>query len=121
MELSYYDRIGNSIIQQLIACFYEEIRNDDVLLPMYAGDLEAAEKRLYMFMVQYLGGPAVYSERRGHPRLRIRHMPFPINENAKQHWLKCMSVAMEKVTMDDESRRFLWNYFTTTADFLKNC
>lgn len=120
MQLTYFERIGNENIRRLIELFYIEIRKDEVLLPMYPGDLEAAERRLYLFMVQYLGGPGTYSERRGHPRLRMRHMVFPINEEARQRWLICMKVAMQQISMDKESRDFLWTYFVQTSDFLKN-
>ncbi len=120
MQLSYYERIGNENLQDLISFFYEEIRQDAILLPMYKGDLEAAERRLFMFMVQYLGGPQTYSERRGHPRLRNRHAEFKVDNEAAEHWLACMKKAMDKVEMDDDSRRFLWSYFVQTAHFLEN-
>lgn len=120
MQLSYYDRLGNEKLQALISFFYDEIRQDDVLLPMYKGDLEAAERRLYMFMVQYLGGPQTYSERRGHPRLRMRHAEFPIDANAAEHWLGCMQKAMNQIEMEEDIRRFLWSYFEQTAHFLEN-
>ncbi len=120
MELSYYERIGQENLRQMIAGFYEEVKENSILRPMYPGDMEAAERRLFLFLVQYLGGPATYSERRGHPRLRMRHLPFPIDEKAKQEWLKCMKKAMDQVSLDQESYSFLWNYFTQTADFLKN-
>jgi len=120
MQLTYYQRIGSDNLQEMISRFYEEIREDKVLLPMYPGDLEAAERRLYLFLVQYLGGPATYSERRGHPRLRKRHETFPIDDDARDRWLKCMATAMESIPMDDEARKFLWAYFVKTADFLRN-
>ncbi|PKP49683.1 MAG: cyanoglobin [Bacteroidetes bacterium HGW-Bacteroidetes-1] len=120
MERTFYERIGRDNLRALIEYFYEGIKTDPVLLPMYPGDLEAAELRLFLFMVQYLGGPATYSERRGHPKLRMRHVTFPIDETAKDHWLACMQNAMKKVDMDAESRQFLWNYFVHTANFLKN-
>jgi hemoglobin len=120
MELNYYQRIGQENIRQLIEYFYEEVKQNQVLRPMYHGDLEAAERRLFLFMVQYLGGPATYSERRGHPRLRMRHMVFPIDEQAKNEWLSCMRIALDKVEMDNESAVFLWNYFVQTANFMKN-
>jgi hemoglobin len=120
MHLSYYDRLGNEKLQALISFFYDEIRQDEVLLPMYKGDLEAAERRLFMFMVQYLGGPQTYSERRGHPRLRMRHAEFTINPNAAEHWLKCMQKAMNQIDMEDDIKRFLWSYFEQTAHFLEN-
>ena len=120
MQLSYYDRLGNEKLQALISFFYDEIRQDEVLLPMYKGDLEAAERRLFMFMVQYLGGPQTYSERRGHPRLRMRHAEFPIDSNAAEHWLNCMQKAMNQIEMEDDIRRFVWSYFEQTAHFLEN-
>ncbi|MFZ4464001.1 MAG: globin [Bacteroidales bacterium] len=120
MQLSYYDRLGNEKLQALISLFYDEIRQDEILLPMYRGDLEAAERRLFMFMVQYLGGPQTYSERRGHPRLRIRHAEFPIDTNAAEHWLNCMQKAMNQIEMEEDISRFLWSYFEQTAHFLEN-
>ena len=118
IQRTYYERIGAERLQQLIAGFYEGIKQDEVLRPMYPGDLEAAERRLYLFIVQYLGGPATYSERRGHPRLR--HVNFPINEDARDRWLKHMKKSLDAVELDEESRSFLWSYFTQTADFLRN-
>lgn len=120
MQVSYYDRLGNEKLQMLISLFYDEIRQDAVLLPMYEGDLEAAERRLFMFMVQYLGGPQTYSERRGHPRLRMRHARFPIDNMAAEHWLLCMKKAMDQIDMHEDIRRFLWAYFEQTAHFLEN-
>jgi hemoglobin len=120
MQLSYYERIGRDTLKSLVARFYEGVREDEVLRPMYEGDMDAAELRLFLFLVQYLGGPATYSERRGHPRLRMRHAKFHIDERARDHWLLRMKHAMDSVQMDTESRAFLWNYFVNTADFLRN-
>lgn len=120
MQLTYYERIGRDTLRSLVEHFYEGVKEDEVLRPMYEGDMEAAELRLFLFLVQYLGGPATYSERRGHPRLRMRHAPFPIDERARDHWLMRMKHAMDQVHMDAESRAFLWNYFVSTADFLRN-
>ncbi len=120
MLLTYYERIGRDTLKSLVAHFYEGVRQDEVLRPMYEGDIDAAELRLFLFLVQYLGGPATYSERRGHPRLRMRHATFPIDEKARDHWLLRMKHAMDRVSMDTESRAFLWNYFVNTADFLRN-
>ncbi len=120
MQLSYYDRLGNERLQALISFFYDEIRQNEVLLPMYKGDLEAAERRLFMFLVQYLGGPHTYSERRGHPRLRMRHAEFPIDKRAAEEWLSCMQKAMAQVALEEDIRNFLWSYFVQTAHFLEN-
>jgi len=120
MQLNYYDRIGADKIQKLIHDFYTEIKKDKLLSPMYQGDFEGAEKRLYLFMIQYLGGPETYNEQRGHPRLRQRHVPFPVTEQAKQHWLNNMEVALGKSEIGESEQEYLRHYFQQTAEFLKN-
>lgn len=120
MQISKYDKIGANKLRKLIHDFYQGIRNDELLSPMYKNDLEAAEDRLYLFMVQYLGGPDLYNQQRGHPRLRMRHVVFPINETAKEHWLKNMKAALEKSEINQDDKYFLWHYFQQTAEFLKN-
>lgn len=120
MQITWYEKIGNKNIKQLIHDFYQEVRKDDLLSPMYQGDFEGAEERLYLFMIQYLGGPETYNEKRGHPRLRKRHVVFPITEEAKNHWLTNMKVAFDKSKIEESDKTFLWNYFEQTAGFLKN-
>lgn len=120
MQISWYEKIGEKNIKKLVHDFYQEIRKDELLIPMYQGDFEGAEERLYLFLIQYLGGPETYNEKRGHPRLRMRHVVFPITEEAKQHWLNNMKTALDKSEMADTDKNFLWSYFTQTADFLKN-
>jgi hemoglobin len=120
MQLTYYNRIGEEKINKLIHDFYLEIRNDELLLPMYKDGLEVAEERLRLFMIQYLGGPTSYNEKRDHPKLRQRHVVFPVTEKAKQHWLANMKKALEKSEIGRSEKEFLWNYFNQTADFLKN-
>lgn len=120
MHISYYEKIGPEKIKQLIHDFYLGVKHDPVLKPMYKNDFEAAEERLYLFLIQYLGGPDTYNQKRGHPRLRMRHIVFPIDEEARQHWLKNMKAALDKSTIEESDRNFLWNYFEETAQFLKN-
>jgi len=118
MKLSHYETIGAHHIKQLIYDFYQGVRTDELLSPMYRDGFDVAEERLHLFMVQYLGGPEAYSEQRGHPRLRKRHVHFTMNEETKNHWLKHMKNALEKSAMDDQHKKFLEDYFTKTADFL---
>lgn len=120
MQLSYYSRIGDKKIKKLIHDFYIEIRNNGILRPLYKDSLEASEERLYLFMIQYLSGPRFYNEKRGHPRLRQRHVSFPVDELAKQSWLICMRTALDKSEIGKEEKEFLWKYFQNTAEFLKN-
>ena len=120
MKITYYEKIGDANIKKLIHDFYQEIRKDELLIPMYKNDFEAAEERLYLFIIQYLGGPDKYNQLRGHPRLRQRHVFFPITEQAKQHWLNNMKIALEKSEMGQSDKDFLWHYFQQTGEFLKN-
>ncbi len=87
---------------------------------MYKEKLEEAEQRLYLFMVQYLGGPKHYNEMRGLPRLRIRHQPFAIDEDAKNSWLANMRTALDKSNINADDKEFLWDYFVKTANFMRN-
>lgn len=120
MEVSLYDKIGNENIRKLIHDFYTEIKKDELLSPLYEGDFEGAEERLYLFMIQYLGGPTTYSEQRGHPALRRRHFPYPVEDDTIAHWLRNMQVALSKSEIAEEHQAFLWEYFQKTADFLRN-
>ena len=120
MELTLYDKIGAEKLRKLIHDFYLGIRNDELLKPMYQGDFDGAEESLFLFITQYLGGPDTYNQQRGHPRLRQRHIIFPITEEAKQHWLKNMEHALALSDIASSEKEFLWNYFQQTAEFLKN-
>lgn len=118
--LSYYDRIGDQNIKTLIHDFYIEIRKDKILRPMYKDQLEESEERLYLFMIQYLGGPKIYNEKRGQPKLRQRHVKFRLDEKAKENWLNNMNTALNKSSIGKEDKEYLWAYFQKTAEFLKN-
>jgi hemoglobin len=120
MELTLFDKIGIEKLRNLIHNFYSGIREDELLKPMYQGDFEGAEERLLLFIIQYLGGPDLYNQKRGHPRLRQRHVVFHITEEAKQHWLNNMRHALEISDIGKSEKEFLWNYFQQTAEFLKN-
>ncbi|MEZ7840319.1 MAG: globin [Pontimonas sp.] len=112
-----FERIGGeATFTRLVEAFYEGIKSDEVLLPLYPqDDLEGAIWRLSFFLQQYFGGPTTYSEERGHPRLRMRHAAFRVNPEAKEHWLTHMRSALDSLElapMDDEE---LWDYLQRAA------
>ncbi len=111
---------GEDAFHRLAAAFYEGIAEDDLLRPMYPEQLEAAKRRLALFMIQYFGGPGTYSEERGHPRLRMRHAPFEVGMEARDRWLKHMNAALEKAEIPQPAREVMRTYFTNTATFLMN-
>jgi hemoglobin len=91
------------------------------LRPLYPEeDLGPAEEHLRLFLMQYWGGPHTYSETRGHPRLRMRHVPFRIRPTERDAWLRCMRVAVDEAELDEMHRAVLWNYLEMAANSLVN-
>ena len=121
-ELSLYDEVGGlPFFTALVDAFYEGIVTDPVLLPLYPPhDLDGARHRLTLFLVQYWGGPTTYMEERGHPKLRLRHMPFHIGPTERDHWLLHMAAAVERVTEPGSVREMLMAYFVPAAEQLRN-
>lgn len=116
-----YDEVGDALFADLVSQFYARVSQNPILAPMYPEeDMKGAAERLKMFLVQYWGGPTTYTEVRGHPRLRMRHAGFHIDEAARDAWLSCMKEAVEGVDMDDELREQLWDYLQMAAHALVN-
>jgi hemoglobin len=120
-EQEVYSAIGEDGFQRLIAAFYRQVPLDDILGPMYAGrDLADAEKRLRDFLIFRFGGPARYIESRGHPRLRMRHAPFAVNQAARDRWVQLMDRALAEVALPADAAGILREFFASTATFLVN-
>ncbi len=122
---SFYEAVGGAeTFHALVAAFYREVASDEVLRPLYPEqDLGSAERRLRMFLEQYWGGPRTYSDERGHPRLRMRHMPFRIGPLERDAWLRCMRIAVGEISsdrLDDAHRRALLDYLEMAANSLVN-
>jgi len=120
-EHEVYAVVGSEGFGRLVTAFYRQIPTDDVLGPMYpADDLAGAEQRLRDFLVYRFGGPALYIEQRGHPRLRMRHAPFPIGQAARDRWMQLMGHALDEAALPDEAQQLLRGFFSTMATFLMN-
>ncbi|QDT44688.1 Group 2 truncated hemoglobin GlbO [Gimesia alba] len=116
-----YDHLGEVKLQQLIAAFYQGVKTDEILKPMYpADDFEGAEYRLKEFLVYRLGGPQRYLDERGHPALRMRHAPFAINQSARDRWMELMNNAMDETELPADVRQTLESFFDQMATFLIN-
>ncbi len=117
-----YDLVGGEeTFRRLVHRFYAGVRQDPVLRPLYPEDeLDAAEERLRMFLVQYWGGPRTYSEVRGHPRLRMRHAPFAIGEAERDAWLRNMRDAVDSLELPPEYAEPLWRYLEMAAHSMQN-
>lgn len=123
---TFYDEIGGyETIRLIVARFYDGVATDPVLRPLYPEeDLGPAEERFRDFLVQYWGGPTTYSERRGHPRLRMRHAPFAVSPTAKEHWLTHFRAGLDEAEaaglLTEEQRAQFWDYVTHAAQFMVN-
>lgn len=113
---------GQFFFDSLAAAFYRRVAEDPVLLALYPDqeDLGPAAERLALFLGQYWGGPATYSERRGHPRLRMRHSPYRIGEAERDHWLAAMSGALDELDPPPGLRERFDGYFTMAAEAMRN-
>jgi hemoglobin len=121
-ELSFFEAVGGQdTFYRLTRRFYEGVAADPVLRPVYPSrDLGPAEERLRLFLMQYWGGPRTYSERCGHPRLRMRHAHFAIGEAERDAWLRHMRTALDELHLDASHSTQLWDYLVMAAHSLVN-
>jgi hemoglobin len=120
-ELAVYQQIGEDGFARLVRAFYAQVPGDDVLGPMYPGaDMAGAEARLRDFLVGRFGGPTRYIEQRGHPRLRMRHAPYTIDQRARDRWVALMTKALDDTQLPVEADAVLRAFFDTTATFMMN-
>lgn len=121
MEKIVADSLGEEGFRNIVAAFYVRVREDDLIGPMYPdGDWEGAEHRLAEFLLFRFGLSETYIEERGHPRLRMRHMPFSIGEAERDRWLLLMGEAMDEHSITGEPRDALDAFFHQVADFMRN-
>ena len=114
---------GEAPLRALVQRFYElmdTLPEAQGIRALHARNLKASEDKLFMFLSGWMGGPQLYVEKHGEPRLRARHMPFPIGEAERDQWLLCMRRAMAECVADDKLRKFLDEKLTALADFMRN-
>ena len=117
------DATGTENIRNLVETFYDIMDSDAkvvTLRAMHQPDLTEAREKLFMFLTGWTGGPQLYIERYGHPMLRARHMPFPIDESARDQWMYCMIKAMYQLHFEDDLMKKLANQLYGVADFMRN-
>ena len=124
MSKTYYEQLGEAEgVRALVDRFYdlmEELPETKPIRDMHPKDLTMSREKLFMFLSGYLGGPSLYIEKYGHPRLRARHLPFSIGRAERDQWLLCMNGAIEELVDDVALSGFLKAYFANTADFMRN-
>ena len=119
---SFYDAVGGGdTFRRLVAAFSAGVATDPLLRPMYPEeDLGPAADRLRLFLEQYWGGPTTYSDQRGHPRLRLRHAPYPVTPGARDRWLAHMRTAVDGLGLAPAQHAQLWDYLERAAHSMVN-
>jgi hemoglobin len=118
---SLYERVGGDpFFFSLVERFYTAVESDPVLRPLYPADLEGPKRRLALFLIQYWGGPHTYNAERGHPRLSMRHLRFPIGPTERAVWLGHMRGAVDSSDAAESDAQALLGYFENAATSLMN-
>jgi len=121
---SFYERIGGEqAVRRLVQRFYarmDSLQETRTIRTMHARSLKASEQKLFMFLSGWMGGPALYMEKYGHPRLRMRHLPFAIDDSARDQWMLCMRHALDETVEDQALRDELMHALHKVADFMRN-
>lgn len=113
---------GHPTFTALVDAFYAGVAEDEYLIAMYpeGKELDGAKERLRKFLEQYFGGPTTYSEERGHPRLRMRHNPYPVTPKARDHWARHMRHALDTIALPPMYDELMWDYFQRAATAMIN-
>ncbi|WP_010093586.1 hypothetical protein [Ornithinibacillus scapharcae] len=116
-----YEAIGGQeTIDRLVTAFYKRVGNHPKLLPIFPEDLTETARKQSLFLTQFFGGPNLYTEERGHPMMRRRHLPFEITPSRRDAWLDCMDEALEEVGIEEPYRTAIFERLTMTANHMMN-
>lgn len=120
-ERTIYEQVGGEeTFRRLVEEFYARIEKDDLLRPMFPQDREPGKRWQFLFLSQFFGGPQDYGVERGHPRLRLRHIPFAIDAEARDRWLMHMLAAIDSVGIDEPMRSVMREYFERASTHMIN-
>jgi hemoglobin len=120
-DVALYEAVGGMpFFEILVDRFYAGVETDDLLRPLYPEDLQPSRRHLALFLAQYWGGPTTYDDERGHPRLRMRHVPFSIGAQERDRWLLHMRAAVAELDPPERVTEALLRYFETGAESLRN-
>jgi|TARA_R110000737_G_scaffold345097_1_gene373179 hemoglobin len=121
MFTNLYTEIGPERLRLLVNRFYSEVFSNDILTPLFSkSERTVIETKQFQFLSQFLGGPSLYSDQYGHPKMRMRHMPHKITEDAKNEWLICIERAIDSLEMEDALKVKLYQVFPKIAAHMVN-
>lgn len=113
---SIYDAMGEGQICELVGYFYQEVKKNPPLRKLYPEDLEPAERRFFLFLIQAFGESQISSDERGHPRRRMRHLDWKIDPTIRSHWLNATLTALDKLNPEQNVRKLMMKYFIKVAN-----
>lgn len=122
LEGTLYDALGGErAIATIVEQFYDRVSEHPELIPIFPDDLTETRRKQKQFLTQFCGGPALFTREHGHPRLRARHLPFPITQVKAQAWLDCMGRALQASELENEEAvQELYQRLTLTAHHMIN-
>lgn len=121
MEHTIYERVGGEpTFRQLVEVFYRRVEQDAPLRAIFPEDMEPGKRWQFLFLSQFFGGPQQYGQERGHPRLRMRHAPFPIDSQLRERWLGHMLAAIDEIGIEEPMRTLMRDYFERASEHMIN-
>ncbi len=117
---TFYELIGQDRLEILVNRFYDIVFNDSSIAHLFDSEKSLIREKQYLFLTQFLGGPQVYSEKFGHPKLKMRHLPHEIGEAEKNEWLRCMRLAIDSMDFEGDLGNNLYNCFPKVAEHMRN-
>jgi hemoglobin len=120
MSVTLFEKLGDENVSLLVERFYDLVFMDPGISHLFKTDKEVIKEKQRLFLTQFLGGPALYSQRYGHPQLRARHLPHPISQEEAVAWLTCMSKAIGTLPIEERLKDELFKRFVPTAMFMVN-
>ena len=115
-----HSKIGPKNLRAIVDRFYDIVFNESKIAHLFKTDKSLIRVKQYKFLTQFLGGPQIYTEQYGHPKMRLRHMPHAIDQEAKTEWLRCMKQAIDETLEDKELAEALYSCFPKIADHMVN-
>lgn len=120
MEQTFFEKIGQDNIALLVTRFYDLVFEDKTIAHLFKTDKELIREKQRMFLTQFFGGPSLYSDVYGHPKMRARHLPHPIGMKEAEAWLSCMSQAISTLPIDEQLKQDMMKRIIPTAMFMVN-